>query len=345
MATVQEVADAAGVAYSTASIALRGVGNVSEKTRKLVLEAAQRLGYRPNAAASVLAGQRRRTKMTEKGLSLAIFTHKELGDDVMYMKVFSEGLASADTRPSGFMRSEKELKGLAQRFWHGGGQGILLSAPTDWDDWNWQQIGLSRFSLMRRGRVLPNLPVAMIRVSSAEMIRMSVDAVFKRGYKRVWCVCRESDSEFDDDMRLAWLHYYRERYLPTDCELVWDRLGGSTWDDWDLGEIKSYIQDHAIDAVLAFPWSFYFKVLDAGFKVPEDIGFAGMPVHLNERDASIVSHSISGVDAMRYEQGRYAAHKLHSLIASGEYGIPETYDQILLEPKWVEGETLPCRQS
>lgn len=57
-ATLAEVAEMAGVSLKTASRALSGEKYVASKTRWLVLEAAKKLGYRRNAAASLLASRR-----------------------------------------------------------------------------------------------------------------------------------------------------------------------------------------------------------------------------------------------------------------------------------------------
>ncbi len=54
-ADIYDVAERAGVAISTVSVALRGVGGASEATRQRVLEAAKALNYRPNSAARDLA--------------------------------------------------------------------------------------------------------------------------------------------------------------------------------------------------------------------------------------------------------------------------------------------------
>ena len=56
--TLQEIADAAGVSKSTVSLVLNERPNalpISERTRRRVADAAERLGYRPNAAAKALA--------------------------------------------------------------------------------------------------------------------------------------------------------------------------------------------------------------------------------------------------------------------------------------------------
>ena len=56
--TIIDVARRAGVSKSLVSMALRGDPGVSEARRAAVLDAAAQLGYRPNRAASILAGTR-----------------------------------------------------------------------------------------------------------------------------------------------------------------------------------------------------------------------------------------------------------------------------------------------
>ncbi|MBW9122075.1 LacI family DNA-binding transcriptional regulator [Microbacterium trichothecenolyticum] len=53
-ATVSDVAAAAGVSASTVSYALNGKSSVREETRRRILQAAARLGYRPNGVARAM---------------------------------------------------------------------------------------------------------------------------------------------------------------------------------------------------------------------------------------------------------------------------------------------------
>lgn len=57
-ATIQDVANLAGVSVATVSRALRGRPNVAQETRARVIEAADRLGYEAHTAASSLASGR-----------------------------------------------------------------------------------------------------------------------------------------------------------------------------------------------------------------------------------------------------------------------------------------------
>lgn len=58
MATIHDVAAAAGVSISTVSYALSGKRSIASSTRQRVTEAVERLGYRPHAGARMLAGAR-----------------------------------------------------------------------------------------------------------------------------------------------------------------------------------------------------------------------------------------------------------------------------------------------
>src|SRR3954451_20222057 len=74
------VAAAVGVSPASASLVLRGVPGPSEATRVRVLEAAARLGYRPDRAASLLA--RRRSRLIGVVMNVRSSFHGELVEDI-----------------------------------------------------------------------------------------------------------------------------------------------------------------------------------------------------------------------------------------------------------------------
>lgn len=77
---MEDVAAAVGVSTASVSLVLRGVAGPSVETRERVLEAAARLGYRPDRSASLLA--RRRTRLLGVPVVLRDAFRAELAEEV-----------------------------------------------------------------------------------------------------------------------------------------------------------------------------------------------------------------------------------------------------------------------
>ncbi|MER6795339.1 LacI family DNA-binding transcriptional regulator, partial [Amycolatopsis mediterranei] len=58
MVTINDVANAAGVAPSTVSYVISGKRSISPKTRRLVEDSIRKLGYHPHAGARALASSK-----------------------------------------------------------------------------------------------------------------------------------------------------------------------------------------------------------------------------------------------------------------------------------------------
>src|ERR671932_2587107 len=77
---LQDVAAEAGVSPASASLVLRGAPGPSGATRERVLDAAARLGYRPDRAASLLA--RRRSRLIGVVMDVGSTFHAQMVEDV-----------------------------------------------------------------------------------------------------------------------------------------------------------------------------------------------------------------------------------------------------------------------
>jgi DNA-binding LacI/PurR family transcriptional regulator len=77
---LQDVAGEAGVSPATVSLVLRGAPGPSSVTRERVFDAATRLGYRPDRAASLLA--RRRSRLIGVVMDVRSTFHAQLVEDV-----------------------------------------------------------------------------------------------------------------------------------------------------------------------------------------------------------------------------------------------------------------------
>jgi DNA-binding LacI/PurR family transcriptional regulator len=304
-----------------------------------VLAAADKLGYRANPAAAALASQRKGVRKVARRFNLACLSGSADWKDAVWRGV-DEG-----AREFGYGLEKVRLTGkldaarLGRKLWNSGVEGLIVSVGHDSPEFDWPALGLERFALVRIGRVLPQLPVAMVRASVVEMVKCGLDAIFARGYRAVWCVVMSTPSQIDDDIRLGSLYAYRERHLPAGARLEWDMLADPQHYQRRPDALRARLDAVRPDAVLAFPWSLIFDFTAAGLRIPADLAFAAMPVPETGAGAPD-GLTVAGVSARRAEQGRRAVHRLHQLILSGQRGIPPTCDQTLVEPVWTDGATL-----
>lgn len=173
--SLSQVAKAAGVSKMTASRVLRGEGGYSEKTRALVMQKVDALGYLPNRLATVFAGDQSSTFI---GVSIP-----DLGNEV-----FAHVLEGIDRKLGAF--GHQTVLGLTQH------------TPQEEENWirtvlSWQPAGLiltGRFHAPRATDMLRNagIPIVEIWDLNSSPLDMSVginhfDAGFDMGRYLVRC--------------------------------------------------------------------------------------------------------------------------------------------------------------
>ncbi len=143
--SLSEVARAAGVSKMTASRVLRQEGGYSEKTRALVMEKVDELGYLPNRLATVFAGDK-----TSTFIGVAI---PDLGNEV-----FAQVLEGIDRKLGAF--GHQSVLGLTQH---------TLQEEEDWirTVLSWQPAGLiltGRYHSPRATEMLKNAGVPVVEI-------------------------------------------------------------------------------------------------------------------------------------------------------------------------------------
>lgn len=143
--SLTEVARAAGVSKMTASRVLRGEGGYSEKTRALVIEKVDELGYLPNRLATVFAGDKTSTFV---GVSIP-----DLGNEV-----FAQVLEGIDRKLGRF--GHQTVLGLTQH---------TRAAEEEWirTVLSWQPAGLiltGRYHSTRALEMLKNAGIPLVEI-------------------------------------------------------------------------------------------------------------------------------------------------------------------------------------
>lgn len=339
MVRIADVAREAGVAYSTASLALRGVARVAPATRQRVLAVAEQLGYSPNAAAALLASQRRQGRHQANQINLAFLTpHFSYHEQSA-----SSGVHSAASRLgygvlTPYLDQTTDFSQLARRLYQSGVEGIMINARHAWSGFDWRQFEFDRFCVVKIGRGLSDVSATTVCVNVSEMTRLALRKIYEAGYRSVFCLLSISPSEADNDARIGTVYSFRHRLLQAGCRLEWLEI--PLHNKQLLAKALESMRKARTEAVLAFPAGFHGNLKDAGVMIPESMAYAAMPVVPWNDPKALVA----GVDARDVDQGTHAVDLLHQLIILRKRGLQENFDQTHLRPLWRAGLSLPTRQ-
>jgi DNA-binding LacI/PurR family transcriptional regulator len=173
---LQDVASEAGVSTASASLVLRGAPGPSGSTRERVLDAAARLGYRPDRAASLLA--RRRSRLIGIVMDVRSSFHAQLVEDV-HEAAEEHGydlVLSTVTRTRDEDRAVETL--LDSRC-----EALIMLGP---------ETPAARLSALDRqlpvvavGRPVPSAGVDVVRAADDEGVALAVDHLVGLGHRRI----------------------------------------------------------------------------------------------------------------------------------------------------------------
>lgn len=217
--TSQDVAQRAGVSRTTVSFVLNEVeANISPETRQRVLQAAEELGYVPNAAARALV--RRKTHTVALVL---IRETSHIASDAFLPSVI-QGLINA-IRPAGFRLFLEPVDNADEpdvylNLVRGREiDGIILSGPRS-DDQQITDLVDSGFPVVLLGQ-LPSTNAHFVDVDNRATARMAVEHLIKQGHRRIACVTNAPLMYTGATERLfGYLDALADHQLPNDETLV-----------------------------------------------------------------------------------------------------------------------------
>jgi LacI family transcriptional regulator len=281
--TSLDVAKAAGVSRTTVSLVLnevRGI-QISEGTRHRVIEAAQELGYVPNAAARALVSSRAQIV----GLVLTRSTHHIASDS--FLTQILDGLIES-VRAQGMrllidiIEPEHQKEAYLQLVRSKHIDGMILSGPRV-DDEALQALTDDGFPTVLMGQV-PGKNFYCVDVDNFTASHVAVSHLVKLGHKRIACITNAPLTYTAAAERLrGYRQALEDAHIPFDETLV--RFG-------DFSLSSGYKQMyHLFDAGAWFTAAFVASdevamgasaaVRDHGMSIPKDmalVGFDDLPL-------------------------------------------------------------------
>lgn len=337
-----DIALEVGVTKTTVSRALRGDPRISVETRARVEAAAARLGYRRDAALSVIAAMRWKGQ-GERGLTLAhlldvnpayehFFTaegHYRGAWEASRKLGYGRDAINAWTYPSPeALVRVLDARGVAGLVVHP----FMREAWFDvlpWRRWHAVGVGLGR----RSGR-FPG-PSVEVAADVSWLCDALARALVEAGERRVHVV------NFAEVERLVGLHRAPLAYLAE----AGRRLGGL-----DVGHalfppengdqppeaFRAWLERERPRVVLGCNNTIYWWLRTLGVALPGAVRYASLVLNPMDSAAAVVS----GMDTRLVDQGAAAVEVVDSLIRNHRTGADAAAREVLLRPRWFAGATL-----
>lgn len=335
MLTIKEIARKSGFSPSTVSYALRDNPRIPDATREKIKEIAKEMGYQRDAhLGQLMAHLKNRSKRAAACpiIWLNSTTNPNHWHETPWAREFFES-ASQRAHEQGFALSEVWVHD--QKIPHSrldevlkarGAQGIILSTPlkdqdwTQWIDWNAYATVIldDPFALPQFDHVYANYCANM---------RMAVEQALSRGYKRpkVWL------SQYED----YWTGYgytseclRQNRVRPELGELLTPFAKEITKE-----AAKAWMDEHKPDLVIAPTATLGMRLVELGYRIPEDVGYLAMYV-LN------ADSKWSGISQLHMQQSIIAVDRIAALLQLNTLGRQTHPLHILIRGDWHEGTTL-----
>jgi LacI family transcriptional regulator len=326
--TMRDVAQAAGVAQSTVSRALRNDPRLSEPQRERVKAMAKSLGYRPNPYVAAFTAQILHHRRSPRGAVIAIIecNAKDAPD---YSQEYREGAAER-AHSLGFATEvfylhelEHSITRLNQVLWTRSIVAMLVM-PVQ------KGIDLSRYSFANTAAatVDPTLHTPILHRAEAYYfhgMQLALQTLENRGYKRAtFCTLREQVESIGEEWLggfTGWQALKPKKERMEVCLDVWGKTDFARW-----------IERHRPDAIIANIPEYFGWARELGHKPPD---FAYITLN-----GGIKYPEFSGIDQNSKLVAAAAVDSIVAQINRNEFGLPLQPKTVMVQGSWFEGTTI-----
>ena len=335
--SIRDIARASGFAKTTVASALSRSPLVTAETTRIIVEVAEKLGYRRDPLVADLAARRWRSRMNASQPTIAYVY--DYGEEEVRGKVPVAAIQEAAKLHGyeveiinlrDFESDAKASLALYTRGYRGLLVGRILRKGRPLElDWS-RFIGVA----CDQGFIRPPLHMVLLdrRYAAEQATRMAIE----RGYKRPGYVhLIHSEREAIDQARLGGYLAARsvlpqEDHLPVHIARYHDRVGTS---------VVEWLRATRPDVVVGFSDLVGWWLKQAGVRLPDDMAFVSIDHEPR------LSGDITGIIGSNLPVYQAAVELLIGQIHLNAYGVPKPLHTLLVEPEWREASTLPVRVS
>ncbi|GAB4167672.1 MAG: LacI family DNA-binding transcriptional regulator [Terrimicrobiaceae bacterium] len=335
MSRLADIARRAGVSVATVSLALRGRAGVARKTAEKVKVVAEEMGYRPNPLLSSLASKKFRSREVVDGtpLALMVFPLPDGGRPTTYEKVLKEQAGELGYAPTVYrVDAGTSPEALYRRLYHSMVQGIVILGGLQ-DDGFLRSFDWGQFSVVQCGRYFGPQPFHVVRPNIFQAVKLIFQELQLLGYRRIgYAVGRHPASIEDDDARFGTAVAMETVLLkPKDRVPVFQ----GRFDD--IAALRAWLDRHRPEAMIGFSPGIYWELRDAGYRIPEALGFAAMHATGESHPSGVIC---SGAQQNQNEIARQSVLLLDQMVRNRERGLPRSSLDVLVRSTWLAGNTV-----
>lgn len=316
---LEDVAAEAGVSTASVSLVLRGAAGPSEATRRRVLEAAARLGYRPDRAASLLASRR-------SGLLGVVFDvrsdhHGELVEDLQEAAEQN----GFDLVLSTVSRTRDERRAV-ETLVDSRCEALVLLGPEGPADW---LTAVSRqLPVVAVGRPVRPAGFDVVRAADGDGVELVVDHLVALGHEAIAYV-DGGPGDIAEERRRGYRSALRRTGLLDRARVV---LGGHTEGVGMAVAAAVAAEDERPTAMVAFNDRVAVGLIDglmrAGLRVPGDVSIAGY----DDSPLSRLAHI--GLTTVSQDSRALSRHAVAAVVDRLD-GARTEHREIVLPPRLV----------
>lgn len=334
--TLKEIAAQLGISITTASKALKGYSDVSEKTKNAVIELAQKLHYTPNSFAVNL-----RTKESKTiGLIIPTLVHD------FFSYVIKGILEEAEKRDYLviILQSNEKLefeKKQIDLLLNKRVDGILMSLSNETGDFDHLKSIIShKTPLVLFDKIAKLVNCSKVTINDKKAAYDAVCYLIKKGYKKIAHFRGSYMPQNSIDRFLGYKKALEDNNLTYDSSLVFVCENNADFQD-GYENAKKVMEEHPeIDAIFAVTDLVAIGIIkyfnEIGISIPERIAVLGFS---NWFMSSVISPKLSTIDQPGFEIGRRSASILFDEINLKKNNLPVVFQSVELETSIIERES------
>lgn len=334
--TLKEIANQLGISVTTVSKALKGYSDVSEKTKKAVIELANQLNYTPNSFAVNL-----RTKESKTiGLIIPTIVHH------FFSNVIEGILEEAEKRDymviilqsnEKFELEKKQINLLLNKRV----DGILISLSNETGEFDHLNTVLSRNTpLVLFDKIAKIVNCSKVMINDRKAAYDAVCYLIKKGYKKIAHFRGSYLPQNSIDRFLGYKKALEDNNIPYEPSLVFVCENNNDFKDGYENAKKIINENLNIDAIFAVTDLVAIGIIkylnEANISIPNQIAVLGFS---NWFMSSVISPALSTIDQPGFEIGRKAASILFDEINLKKNNLPIIFQSVELETTLIERET------